>query len=309
MTSACLWAGKRFSELVLDRGFGAANGVYTFNTEGLGILRDARAKGLAAVMEQTIAPVEVEDRLLLEEADCFRGWTDRPRRDGFRSDLAALERAEWNEADTIVCGSEFVAAGIRKVGGPWEKCAVVPYGVDCHRGRQRARGEGPLRVLFVGGIRLRKGVQYLAEAGGMLPSHRFEFRLVGPIGLMNEGLRRLREHVQVMGPTPRSEMAEHWEWADVFVLPSLCEGSATVCYEAMGAGLPVVTTPNAGSVVRDGVEGFIVPIRDAEAIADRLDRLATEAGLLEAMSEAALKRAEEFTVAEYGKRLLAEVCR
>ena len=115
----------------------------------------------------------------------------------------------------------------------------------------------------------------------------------------------LRESgVEVVGAVPRSQIGEHYSWADVFVLPSICEGSATVCYEALAHGLPVITTPNSGSVVRDGLEGFIVPIRDADAIADRLVRLTRSDGLLDAMSRNARARAMEFTVEKYGERLV-----
>jgi len=100
-------------------------------------------------------------------------------------------------------------------------------------------------------------------------------------------------------------MAEHYAWADVFLLPSICEGSATVCYEALAAGLPVVTTENAGSVVRDGIDGFIVPIRDAAAVVARLETLDRDRPLLESMARAARERAREFTLEKYGERLLA----
>jgi glycosyltransferase involved in cell wall biosynthesis len=100
-------------------------------------------------------------------------------------------------------------------------------------------------------------------------------------------------------------MAEHYAWADLFLLPSICEGSATVCYEALAAGLPVITTENAGSVVRDGIDGFIVPIRDPGAIAERLENLHRDRALLESMSRAALERAREFTVEKYAERLLS----
>jgi glycosyltransferase involved in cell wall biosynthesis len=102
-------------------------------------------------------------------------------------------------------------------------------------------------------------------------------------------------------------MSGHYGWADVFVLPSLCEGSATVCYEALASGLPVITTPNAGSVVRDGIDGFIVPIRDAEAIAARLEMLISDPRILDQMSGNAALRAAEFTVKKYGERLLSTV--
>jgi glycosyltransferase involved in cell wall biosynthesis len=78
-----------------------------------------------------------------------------------------------------------------------------------------------------------------------------------------------------------------------------------VCYEALAAGLPVVTTENAGSVVRDGMDGFIVPIRDAAAIVERLETLDRDRPLLESMARAARERAREFTLEKYGERLLA----
>ncbi len=81
-------------------------------------------------------------------------------------------------------------------------------------------------------------------------------------------------------------------------------------YEALACGLPVITTFNAGSVVRDGEDGFIIPIRDADAIADRLERLRMDGGLLAVMSDKALERGREFDLASYGDRLvhrLAEI--
>jgi glycosyltransferase involved in cell wall biosynthesis len=69
---------------------------------------------------------------------------------------------------------------------------------------------------------------------------------------------------------PRAEVRRWFAQSDVFVFPSLAEGSALVTYEAMAAGLPVITTPNSGSVVRDGIDGFVVPPRDVEALAERI---------------------------------------
>jgi glycosyltransferase involved in cell wall biosynthesis len=102
-------------------------------------------------------------------------------------------------------------------------------------------------------------------------------------------------------------MAAHYRWADVLVLPSICEGSATVCYEALAAGLSVITTPNAGSVVRDGLDGFVVPIRDARALAEKLEQLASDPRLLADMSASAAARACEFTIAGYAERLLSVI--
>jgi hypothetical protein len=112
------------------------------------------------------------------------------------------------------------------------------------------------------------------------------------------------QSVELRGIVPRSEMAKEYEWAGVFPLPSISEGSATAIYEALAAGLPVICTENAGGVVRDGVEGFIVPICNGEAIAKAIADLTEHPGLRAAMSESAVDRAAEFTLKRYGERLL-----
>jgi glycosyltransferase involved in cell wall biosynthesis len=129
--------------------------------------------------------------------------------------------------------------------------------------------------------------------------------MAGRANLPENVKRDLSRWVDLRGIVPRTEVADEYRWADVFLLPSICEGSATVVYEALAAGLPVVTTENTGSVVRHGLEGFIVPIRNAEAIALALEELAENADLRASMSANALRRSAEFTVEEYGKRLLS----
>lgn len=306
LTATHLWAGREFCRRIIRHGLGEATVVYTFNSAGLELLRYAREQGLLCVMEQTIAPADIEDRLLAEEHAAFPEWEETPEADPYRAVFAARERAEWECADLILCGSEFVRGGLVERGVPEERCAVVPYGVDSPRAELRRRRGGRLRVLTAGGVCLRKGAPYVLAAARVLAGLA-EFRWCGGIGVRQDVVRRLSEHIDLRGAVPRPLMAGHYEWADVFLLPSICEGSATVCYEALAAGLPVITTPNAGSVVRDGAEGFIVPIRDTEAIVERLERLARGRELLEEISSRALERSREFTVAQYGKRLVGSL--
>ncbi|MEJ0001123.1 MAG: glycosyltransferase [Verrucomicrobiota bacterium] len=91
----------------------------------------------------------------------------------------------------------------------------------------------------------------MLEAARRLGS-RAQFRMVGAIQVFPEAERALRQHVELTGPVPRAQIAAQYAWADVLLLPSICEGSATVTYEAMAQGVPVVCTPQTGSVVRDG---------------------------------------------------------
>lgn len=299
-------AGHRFCERIIGHGLRGCDGVYTTNSQGLELLIHARQRGMRTLSEQTIAPYAFERALLAEEQSRFPGWEEpmEQAREAVEA-FAARERQEWAHCDRILCGSDFVRNAVRSVGGPAERCAVVPYGFDFPTQKSEIRNRksgGSLRVLTVGTVCLRKGMPYVAQAAETLRGQ-MTFRVVGPCRLLPAGLEKLRSVVELVGAVPRSEVRAHFQWADVFLFPSLCEGSATVCYEALAAGLPVICTPNTGSVVRDGVEGFLVPIRDVAPIVERLRQLDGDRRLLAAMSEAALARCDFFSMEAYAARL------
>ncbi len=305
------WARRNaaFGRLVVRAGFGKAGGVYAYNGAALEILQAARQRGLRTILDQTSAPWRWNARLLREEVEQWPGWEDRPAELDESGRLSDREEAEWKLADRIVCGSEFAASTLKETGGPHERCTVVPYtGFEGRDGSQEpqlrgARRDGPLRALFVGTLQLRKGVQYLSEAKRLLQGEGVVIRLVGPSLLSDRVMRELRRELEVVGPVPRSELATHYAWADVVALPTLSEGSANVCYEALAAGLPVITTPNAGSVIRHGKEGILVPIRDANTLAQALRALATDTDLLARLAAGAASRRSVFGLTDYAERL------
>jgi glycosyltransferase involved in cell wall biosynthesis len=305
LTAAYLWAGRQFCQRILRDGLGDVGGVFTFNSAGLELLRHARARGLRAVMEQTIAPRRVEQRLLAEEHERFPDWEGQAPADPNLAEYCEREQAEWTEAEQILCGSEFVSRNLQACGVPAEKCVVVPYGVDARFAvPERPRHGGPLRVLTVGAVGLRKGSPYILEAARQLKGEAV-FRMVGSASVSEKVREELHHDVDLTGPVPRSEILTHYAWADVFLLPSICEGSATVTYEALSCGLPVVCTPNAGSVVRDGTDGYVVPVRDVDALVDRLRLLRQDPEQREAMARHARERGAEFNLARYGECLTA----
>ena len=102
---------------------------------------------------------------------------------------------------------------------------------------------------------------------------------------------------------PHHKIQMVFQDADIFVFPSLHEGSALSIYEALACGLPVITTPNAGSVVRNGEEGYIVPIRDVDGLIDKISILYHDRALRESMGKKARIRAEQFTWENYRKEL------
>lgn len=310
VTAVHLWAGDRFNDLIIQNGFGTASLVYGYNSASERIFAAAKKQGLHTVLEQTIAPKLVEMQILQEEAERIAQWKCHTQDDN--ADIfASREKREWDLADTIVCGSEFVRQNVIREGGSANKCFVVPYGINFNNLQHHSLKirkysvNQPLKVLFVGTIGLRKGIYYLIEAMRQLEKAPIQCHIIGNFNIdINEVLRNKPSNLFFCGPIPRSEIISAYSQADIFCLPSLCEGSATVIYEALTLGLPVITTPNSGSIVQDGVDGFIVPIRNSLAIAEKLELFVTNSCLLEQMSLAALEKSKYGSFNAYSERLL-----
>jgi glycosyltransferase involved in cell wall biosynthesis len=304
-TAVHLWAGTKFCELIIRAGLGMAAGVYAFNTAALELLAFARSRGLKTALEQTIAPTEIESRLLAREFAAHPDWEPAAAQNAHEAELAGRERAEWEHADLIFCGSEFVRQGIAECGGPAERCVVVPYGVDTgFAAAPRPPHDGPLRVLTVGAVGLRKGSPYVLAAARALRGHA-TFRIVGATASLSPQTReRIRADLELCGAVPRAEIFRHYEWADVFLLPSVCEGSATATYEALAAGLPVIATPNTGAHLTESASGFTVPVGDANAIVEKLTALSANRPLLREMSAAAREQSRALAFEAYGRRLI-----
>lgn len=301
--SVHLQIGEKFCKLCARTGFGRATHTYTFSGAGLEIIEAAREAGLKTVVEQPAAASEVEQKIMREERARYPNWEPYVSCESEHSAYAARERREWDLADRIVVPSKFVAESLEKVGVSPDRSVVVPYGVSgIFREIAREKHTGPLRILTVGGVRLQKGPQYTCAAAKKLGKG-FEFRLVGSCFLSDPAKVQLSENACLVGNVPRSEVYKHFQWADVFVLPSLCEGMATVLIESLAAGLPVITTRNSGLEVNEGVDGYLVPIRDSNAIAERLNQLASDPEMLDEMSQNAKKRSEAFTLSAYSDRL------
>ena len=293
---------RRMIELVRKDRFAGANALYTvlINSD-LDLVREARARGIRTVHEVMIGP-DV-GRWLREEQALFPGIEDSLLAEQVRAGNERDTR-KYQLSDLILVPSEFARRAVLELGGDPQRIATVPYGLD-EWWLERQSEPIPGRVLFVGSVGLRKGSHYLAAASRILERRGVacEVRVVGPC--RPEVVR----HPAFQGPAyvgqvPRSRVVDEFRSADVFVLPTLCEGMATVHLEAMACGVPVITTPNCGAAVRDGVDGFIVPIRDARAIADKVELLLSDRALRARMGRNARERAREFTWPRYGERLI-----
>lgn len=302
------WArqGDRSDALVLQRAcqeqFGGANALYTnFINNDLPAVQQARDLDLHIVHELIIG-ADV-GRILLEERRRFPDIEPQAESEAEVEAGIARDRQKWALSDQVLVPSQYCYDSAIALGCAPQKLQIVPYGIPEHWFDLVPKPQ-PGRILFVGQVGLRKGNHYLAEACRLLQQRQVpvDCRVIGPWQV--DVTQPLFAGPTYVGQVPRSQVREEFRQADVFVLPSLAEGMALVHLEAMACGVPVVTTPHCGSVVRDGIDGFIVPIRDATALADRLEQLLTDRPLRDRMGAAARDRAREFTWARYGDRLL-----
>lgn len=294
---------EQWSRAMIRRGFGDATHVYTMLNEGGLLLAEAGKRGLFVVSEVYI--LLSTERLLSAEQAAYPEWEPH------LPDFASLRRRYLpddrypRDIDLCLCPSEAVREDlVANWGVPRERTALVPYGMDPRWLELEPRPQVG-RILFVGTADLRKGIHYLARAAAMLSERglRYEFRIAGNV---TEAVRSQPDcrHLTFLGRVPRDRIHEEFQRADLFVLPSLAEGSAEVTYEALAAAVPQIVTLAAGSVARDGIDGKVVPERDPVALADAIEQAITDRTWREAASKASRERAREYTWGKYGERLL-----
>ncbi len=260
---------------------------FGFNTNCLESLEQLKQRRITTVVDQ-IDPGKVEEDMVIEEADRWPGWMKFPGR--MPQSYWDRLKAEWELADLVLVNSEWSATALAAQGVPPEKIIVVPLAIDLSRDHalKPVNPRGILKVLWLGSVILRKGIQYLIEAARRLKNTPIEFLLAGPIGISDSVVRSFPESVKVLGRITRDQLSDIYRQAHVFVLPTISDGFAITQLEAMAHGLPVIATPNCGRVVTDGVDGFIVPARDSESLAAALAQLDADRALLRAMSSNAL---------------------
>ena len=209
--------------------------------------------------------------------------------------IVRREEAIYATADAITVPSTVARRSfIAKCVAP-EKVHVIPYGVRLDKFAPTERPPSDsFEVLFAGQISLRKGIPYLLEAFAQL---RHPHKRLTMVGNVQDDVRQLlaklpTENVTFAGNIPQTDLAVRMSRSHVLALASVEEGLALVQGQAMACGCPVVATAATGAedLFSDGVEGFIVPDRDAGGIALRLQQLADDAMLRERMSAASLER-------------------
>ena len=307
----CIMLRKRTSRWICSAGFGQANGLFGFvRNIDPAICELAKSRGLNVVVDQMIAPFEVERSEARKQQERFHRWGTDPTATAGDA-LVEDEGRTWRAADRITCASDYVRDGLVSCGVDAAKICVLPYPFDAGKmpPTDRRGRTGPMTVGFVGSVGVRKGIPYLLQLAARFVPARVRFVLVGPVSIPPDVLATHGGPVMMVGAVPRSEVAAWLGKFDVFCLPSTCEGSAGAVAEAMAAGLPVVVSPNAGAPITHGVEGFIAPYDDLDALQQHIESLAAEAAMRHEMGLAARRRIESLSLDHYGRQLVTLFCR
>ncbi len=304
------WQSHQCGDWVLRQGLGDCNAFYGFiRNASEKLFAECRRRGIATVGDQMIAPAVIEEREMRLQDQRFAGWEPMEAKHDY-SVVIEVERASWENCDHIVCGSDYVRDGLIEQGIAPGKVTTMLYapmsaGLDFVDRRGR---DGPLRVGFVGAVSLRKGAPYFMQVAGRFDPREAVFTMVGPV-LVDQAKAAAavtelgRGNVTLTGSVPRKEVKERLKGFDVLLFPSTCEGSAGAVLEAMATGLPIVSTPNSGTIVRDGVEGYLCRYDDIDAMEQAIRRLKDDAGLRHAMGTAARRRVEVFAMDAYAAKL------
>jgi glycosyltransferase involved in cell wall biosynthesis len=272
-----------------------------------GAIATARKNGLKVLVDHSIAhPQFMEDTLREEYA-----------RHGLTIDLGKND-ALWtqvlkdcDEADYLLVNSDFVKHTFIKCGYPADRIRVAYLGVResfLHL-KQDYEIHGRIKLLFTGNFELRKGARVLLEAIRKLRAQGLDLRLELIGGLTNGKLALRDEDQEFFTWKPfvlPDELRPSLAAADLFVFPTLIEGSSRSAMEAAAAGLPIITTTHCGLPLVVGESVEYVPILDVEALASAIAKLAGDKALRERLGRnAANEISSHYTWGHYGNALAA----
>jgi len=290
-----------FDQIIASRGFGKADILYAMQKHGTKMLQSAQAAGVRTVVDVFITPLA--HHIVEQERDQFPD-IEAPMTDRSSFELEdERTRCEIDHADLLLCPGMNVVEGVASFANAAGKdYAVVPYGCGVSfDGLKNKPVKG--RVLFAGTADLRKGIHYLGMAAKALGNENYDFRVAGNV---SDAVRNheLTKHLNFLGRVPRAEMREEFLKADVFVLPTLAEGCASVVHEAVMAGCPVITTHASGTLVAHDRGGMIVPERDPEALAAAIAEIVENRGRRDELAASCGPLSEELSEDRWSERLM-----
>ena len=249
--------------------------LFSYSYAALDLFRFAKQQGWTTVLGQ-MDPGKIEEQLVIEEysqyPDLASGWQKIPDR------YWQTWQQECELADHIIVNSKWSEDALQQTGISKNKLEIVPLvyqppseATQFQRSYpKKFSSSRPLRVLFLGLVTLRKGIGPLLKAMQQLEGAPIELHVVGPLHIQVS--ESLRQHPQIrwVGPVPRSQVAQQYQTADVFIFPTISDGFGLTQLEAQAWKLPIIASSHCGQVVEDKRNGLLLAEISADAIAQSI---------------------------------------
>ncbi len=231
--------------------------------------------------------------------------------------IVAKEKIEYDLADYISVPTEFVKKTFIDHGIDKNKIIKIPYGVNLEEFKETndifekdKLKDKIFRIIYVGTCSIRKGIFYLIKSFTELNLENSELLIVGNIDkdikhLMDLHLKNKK--IKYLKAQKQNELYHLYNQSDLFVTCSVEEGLSMVQLQAMSCGLPVICTSNSGGdeIVDNTKDGFILPIRDVEALKTKITLLYRDQNLCKKMGqEAKMKTISHYSWENYGKNVI-----
>ncbi|MEP0869906.1 glycosyltransferase family 4 protein [Trichocoleus desertorum AS-A10] len=283
--------------------------VYAYEDGAASTFQAAKQQGILCLYDLPIPFYKTSHRIQLEEAQKFIELAPALQAANEPSWKIERKHQEIELADHIFVASSMTQRSLLDIGILPERISVIPYGAPIEYFQPQPKSDSRFRALFVGRVGPRKGVHYLLQSWQALDLPNAELLLVGVNEFPSGWLTQYQNSFRHIPSVPHRALNQYYSSANVLVFPSLVEGFGLVLLEAMACGIPVITTPNTAGpdILTDGVEGFIIPIRDVEALQEKLEWCYCHPQELADMGKAARHKAEQLTWQLYRQHLANQV--
>lgn len=263
------------------------------------LVRHLHRAGIKVILDIAIVPNNYNKRLVDKNIAPFLQ---------FDSKISELEITALKTADHVIVPSTFVYDEVTRLGIPRERIDVIEFGSDPATTRADHLTELPetnagLNFCFLGAVNLRKGIRELLDVWSGPEFAQDKLHLCGRVNPGRVG-RLLKQHGENVICPGFVHPPTYLQKCHVLVFPSWMEGSAKAVYEAMAMGIPAIVTTSSGSIIRDGLDGFVIAPGDREALREKMLFFKRNRDKLSEMGANAQANVSNYTWERYAHRVV-----
>jgi len=212
-------------------------------------------------------------------------------------------------SDLIFTSSTFGKKSLTDFGVDDSKIITIPLGFDNkYFSIQKDYdffNEKVIKILFVGGVGQRKGIQTLFKSLQEIDKSKYVLELVGPLKIRKKLIDSYNINYNVYGKINNRKLIEKFKSSHIFILPSIIEGFGIVLLEAMASNMVVITTTNTGGpdIIKNESDGFIIKPYDTKKLTSIILELLNNRNFMKEISTSAKNKSNNFTWEVFHQKL------